>query len=148
MARPAAGPASALLALFKSFFTLVLLQQIFASVRQGRLLAETIADFWSPHEPIHERARAALPQYGAGALGPLLVSLRSAEALTREQREQLPQILATIGPAAIPDLVAPPRRPERARPGGGRRDPRPAPGDERPAPTGPAGRTTRATWSG
>lgn len=105
VARPAAGLASALLALFKLFFTLVLLQQIFASVRHGWSLAETIADFWSPHEPIHERARAALPQYGAGALGPLLVSLRSAEALTREQREQLPQILATIGPAAIPDLV-------------------------------------------
>lgn len=105
VARPAAGAAAALLALFKTFFTLVLLQQIFASVRKGRLLTETIADFWSPHEPIHERARAALPQYGAGALGPLLVSLRSAEALTREQREQLPRILATIGPAAIPDLV-------------------------------------------
>jgi HEAT repeat protein len=105
VARPVAGAAAALLGLFKSFFTLVLLQQIFASVRRGRLLAETIADFWSPHEPIHDRARAALPQHGAGALGPLLVSLRSAEALTREQREQLPQILATIGPAAIPDLI-------------------------------------------
>jgi HEAT repeat protein len=105
VARPAAAAATALLVLFKTFFTLVLLQQIFASVRKGRLLTETIADFWSPHEPIHERARAALPQFGAGALGPLLVSLRSAEALTREQREQLPQILATIGPMAIPDLI-------------------------------------------
>ncbi len=105
VARPAAGPASILLALFKSFFTLVLLQQIFASVRKGKLLAETIADFWSPHEPIHERARSALPQYGAGALGPLLVSLRTAETLTREQREQLPRVLATIGPAAIPYLI-------------------------------------------
>jgi len=105
VARPAGGPAAALLALFKSLFTLVLLQQIFASVRKGRLLAETIADFWSPHEPIHERARAALPQYGAGALGPLLVSLRTAETLTREQRDQLPRILATIGPAAVPDLI-------------------------------------------
>ena len=106
VARPAAGPAVAVLTLFKSFFTLVLLQQIFASVRKGRLLGETIADFWSPHEPIHDRARAALPQYGAVALGPLLVSLRSAEALTREQREQLPLVLAAIGPAAIPDLIA------------------------------------------
>ena len=105
VARPASGPASALLALFKSFFTVVLLQQIFASVRKGKLLAETIADFWSPHEPIHERARSALPQYGAGALGPLLLSLRTAEALTREQREQLPLVLATIGPAAIPHLI-------------------------------------------
>jgi HEAT repeat protein len=105
VARPVAGPAKALLALFKSFFTLVLLQQIFASVRRGRLLAETIGDFWSPHEPIHDRARAALPQHGVGALVPLLVSLRAAEALTREQREQLPNILATIGPAAVPDLI-------------------------------------------
>jgi HEAT repeat protein len=105
VAHPVAGLATALLALFKSFFTLVFLQQIFASVRRGRLLAETIADFWSPHDPIHDRARAALPQHGVGALVPLLVSLRAAEALTREQREQLPQILATIGPAAIPDLI-------------------------------------------
>ena len=103
--RPATAPASILLALFKSFFTLVLLQQIFASVRKGRLLTETIADFWSPHLPIHERARAALPQYGAVALTPLLAALRSSEALTQEQREMLPQVLATIGPAAIPDLV-------------------------------------------
>ena len=106
VALPAGGVASAILTMFKSFFTLVLLQQIFASLRKGRLLTETIADFWSPHEPIHERARASLPQYGAVALGPLLTSLRSTEALTREQREQLPQVLATIGPAAIPHLIA------------------------------------------
>jgi len=105
VARPHGAIAGAMLTLFKSFFTLVLLQQIFASVRKGRLLAETIADFWSPHEPIHERARSALPQYGAVALGPLLLSLPSAEALTHEQREQLPLILATMGPAAIPDLI-------------------------------------------
>ncbi len=106
VALPASGIASAFLAMFKSFFTLVLLQQIFASLRKGRLLTETIADFWSPHEPIHERARASLPQYGAIALGPLLTSLRSTEVLTREQREQLPQVLATIGPAAVPHLIA------------------------------------------
>ncbi len=62
--RPAAWPASALLAGFKLFFTFVLLHQIFASLRQGKLLAETIADFWSPHEPIHDRACSALPIYG------------------------------------------------------------------------------------
>jgi HEAT repeat protein len=99
-----AWPASTLLTGFKTFFTLVLLQQIFASVRQGRLLAETIADFWSPHQPIHDRARYALPQYGAVAIGPLLVSLRSMETLTKEQRDRLPEILATIGPSAIPGL--------------------------------------------
>lgn len=103
--KPARWPASALLAVFKTFFTLVLLQQIFASVRKGRLLAEMIADFWSPHEPIHERARTALPQYGAGAIGPLLVSLRLVPALTREQRDQLPLLLATIGPSTIPTLM-------------------------------------------
>ena len=99
-----AWPASTLLTGFKTFFTLVLLQQIFASVRQGRLLAETIADFWSPHQPIHDRARYALPQYGAVAINPLLVSLRSVENLTKEQRDRLPEVLAVIGPAAIPGL--------------------------------------------
>jgi HEAT repeat protein len=103
--RQAAWPAATLLGTFKAFFTLVLLQQIFASVRQGKLLAETITDFWSPHEPIHERARNALPQYGAAATGPLLLSLRSVEALTKEQRGQLPLVLATIGPTAVPVLL-------------------------------------------
>ena len=65
--RPSAWQASLLLASFRTFFTFVLLQQIFASIRQGSLLAETIIDFWSPHESIHQRARNALPQYGARA---------------------------------------------------------------------------------
>ena len=103
--RPAAWPASALLAGFKVFFTLVLLHQIFASLRQGKLLAETITDFWSPHEPIHERARNALPIYGTVAIGPLLGSLRLVPSLTKEQRDQLPLILETIGPSIIPALV-------------------------------------------
>lgn len=103
--RPAAWPASTLLAAFRTFFTLVLLQQIFASVRKGKLLAEMITDFWSPHEPIHERARMALPQYGPIAIDPLLLSLRSVPTLTKEQRDQLPQILAMIGPSTIPVLV-------------------------------------------
>lgn len=98
-------PASTLLVVYKVFFTFVLLQQIFASLRQGRLLSETVADFWSPHEPIRERARNALPQYGAMAIGPLLISLRSVQTLTKEQRDQLPLILATIGPATIPGLL-------------------------------------------
>src|SRR3954451_11606337 len=103
--RHAAWPASTLLSGIKAFFSLVLLQQVFASLRQGKLRAETITDFWSPHEPIHERARNALAQYGAVAIGPLLVSLRSVPSLTKEQRDQLPLILATIGPATIPALV-------------------------------------------
>jgi HEAT repeat protein len=101
----AAWPASAMLAGFRVFFSVVLLQQLFASLRQGKLLAETIADFWSPHQPIHERARNALPQYGPLAIGPLLLSLRSVSSLTKEQRDQLPLIIATIGPSTIPALV-------------------------------------------
>ncbi len=103
---PVRWPASALLAGFKVFFSLVLLQQLFASVRRGKVLSETIAEFWSPHEPIAERARLSLPQHGVGAVRPLLLSLRSIEFLTKEQRDQLPQVLADIGPAALPTLTA------------------------------------------
>jgi HEAT repeat protein len=103
--RPAAWPASALLAGFKVFFTFVLLHQIFASLRQGKLLAETIADFWSPHEPIHDRACGALPIYGTVAIGPFLGSLRLVPSLTKEQRTEIPLILETIGPSIIPALV-------------------------------------------
>ena len=103
--RPAAWPTSALLAGFKVFFSFVLLHQLFASLRQGKLLAETITDFWSPHEPIHDRACSALPIYGPLAIGPLLGSLRLVKSLTKEQRDQLPLILETIGPSIIPALV-------------------------------------------
>jgi HEAT repeat protein len=103
--RKAAWPSGTMLAVFRLFFTLILLQQVFASVRKGRLLAETISDFWSPHEAIHDRARNALPQFGASAIGPLLLSLREMTAMTREQRDRLPEILAAIGPSTIPTLV-------------------------------------------
>ena len=103
--RPAAWPAATLSTVFKLFFTAVLLHQIFASLRQGKMLAETIADFWSPHEPIHDRARNALPVYGVVAIRPLLRSLHSVASLTKEQRDQLPLILETIGPSIIPALV-------------------------------------------
>ena len=83
---------------------LVLLQQIFASIRQGRLLAETIADFWSPHEPIQQRARNALPQYGRPPSARCWCRCRSVTVLTKEQRDQLPQILAAIGPSTVPAL--------------------------------------------
>jgi HEAT repeat protein len=105
LVKPAHWPATALLLGFKSFFTLVLLQQVFASVRQGKLLAETVTDFWSPHAPIHERARSALPQFGPTALQPILQSLRSLDPLTKEQRDQLPQVFATMGPTAVPTLL-------------------------------------------
>lgn len=101
----ARGPATALLTAFRMFFTLVLLQQVFASFRQGQLLSETITDLWNPNEPIHQRACHALPQYGPGAIGPLLISLGTMTSVTKEQRERLPTILAEIGPAAIPTLV-------------------------------------------
>lgn len=103
--RPTLWPANVLLGAYKTFFTLVLLQQLFASIRQSRALAESIADFWSPHPPIHERARNALPQYGVGVVGPLLDSLRTVPVLTKELRDQLPAVLAGIGPGAIPTLV-------------------------------------------
>jgi HEAT repeat protein len=103
--RKGAWQSAALLGAFRSFFTLILLQQVFASVRQGRLLAETIADFWSPHEPIHHRARNTLPQFGPAAIEPLLVSLGEMTAMTKEQRDQLPLILAAIGPSTAPSLV-------------------------------------------
>jgi HEAT repeat protein len=98
-------PASALLMMFKTFILYVLLRQIFASIRKGNLLAETITDVWSPHEPIRERALTALPQYGELAIEPLLASLGAARTLTREQQDQLPIILMTIGPSTIPALI-------------------------------------------
>ena len=68
-------------------------------------MAETISDFWSPHEPIHLAARNALPVFGIVAISPLLRSLNSISALTKEQREQLPLILETMGPSVIPAPV-------------------------------------------
>ena len=103
--RKNAWPAATTVAAFRLFFTMIILQQVFASVRQGRLLSETIADFWSPHEPIHHRARNTLPQFGAAAIAPILASLRTMTALNKEQRDQLPIILAAMGPSTIPILV-------------------------------------------
>jgi HEAT repeat protein len=101
---PRRWPASTLLTLFKTFFTMVLLQQIFASFRQMRLLAQTIQDFWSPHVSIHEQACVSLPQHGPRAVRPLFASLRAAEFLTVEQRAQVPEIVANIGSAVTPVL--------------------------------------------
>ncbi len=104
--------ASLLLAVFKTFFTFVLLEQIFASIRKGKLLGETITDFFSPHKPIHDRASRALPHYGVGALEPLLRTMQSGSGLTKEQREELPELVANIGPATVPALVARLRDPD------------------------------------
>src|SRR5262249_44530752 len=46
-----------------------------------------------------------LPVFGIVAISPLLRSLNSISALTKEQREQLPLILETMGPSIIPALV-------------------------------------------
>ncbi len=97
-------PATLLLSGFKSFVMFVLLERIFAALRQGRLLAETIEDFFSPHQPIHDRARYALPHYGIRALRPLLASLQNTK-LTPEQRKEMPQIVAEIGPDTVPWLL-------------------------------------------
>ncbi len=146
--RPAAWPASALLAGFKVFFTFVLLHQIFASLRQGKLLAETIADFWSPHEPIHDRACSALPSLrarghrtAAGVAAPGHIADQGA-----------------TGPAAVdpgndrpvdhpgPGPSSP--RPERGRAGDRRRRARPPPRPGDGALVGRARHTTPATWCG
>jgi HEAT repeat protein len=103
--RQARWPASTLLILFKTFFTFILLEQIFSSLRQYKALGDTVNDFWSPHPPVHERAKAVLPQHGAAAVRPLLRSLHAAEVLTVEQRAEVPDILADIGPAGVPLLV-------------------------------------------
>jgi HEAT repeat protein len=103
--RQARWPAATLLTLYKTFFTFVLLQQVFASVRRGKLLSETVSDFWSPMPPLRERAEIALPQFGPSAVRPLLLALGSVEVLTAEQQERLPYVLAGIGPATIPHLV-------------------------------------------
>jgi HEAT repeat protein len=98
-------PASTLLILFKLFFTFVLLQQIFTSVRQYKLLGEAVQEYWSPHPPIQERARSILAQFGDSAVKPLLESLKSVQFLTAEQRAQLPPLLADMGPTVSPVLV-------------------------------------------
>lgn len=99
--RQSAWPAKLLVLVFQSFFTLLLLQQIFASLRLGKLRSETIADFWSPYAPIHDRARHALPQHGIGVIPLLFESLRRLPSITKEQYTQLPLVIASIGPPAI-----------------------------------------------
>jgi HEAT repeat protein len=98
-------PATLLLDGFRIFFTVVLLKQLFSSIQQQKQLGETVVDFWSPHQSIHERARNALPLYGSMAISPLMNALSQEPALTRELRDQLPLILAAIGPSVAPYLI-------------------------------------------
>ena len=98
-------PAHVLVVAFRTFITLVLLEQVFAYIRKSKLLSETIADLFSPHPPIHQRARHALPHYGLVAIEPLIVSIRSTASISKDHRDALPQILADMGPSAIPFLL-------------------------------------------
>src|SRR5262249_54864002 len=102
--RPVYWPASMLLLSFRLFFSFVLLQQLVSLVRHGRLLDESVQDLWSPYEPIQRRAAEHLKQQGPDAVGVLLVAVESTAPLTAEQRELLPEVLAEIGPAAVPLL--------------------------------------------
>src|SRR5262249_48482214 len=70
-----------------------------------RVLSYLIQDFWSPHGPIHERARQAISQYGPLAVAPLLRSVRDANVLTDEQRIRIASALADAGPVAVHRLV-------------------------------------------
>lgn len=97
-------PASTLLMLFKSFFTMILLQQLFTSIRYAWALTEAIDDFWSPHEPIYQRACQTIAEHGAAALTPLLKSVERAELLPLELRDRLADAAAAVGPVAVPRL--------------------------------------------
>lgn len=103
--RPVRWPASMLMVLYQSFFTLVLVQRLVWSLRRSSLLYMTIRDFWSPHLPIQQRARSQLPLFGPAAVGPFLQSVGSADPLTKEEANTLAKLLAEIGPPAVPILV-------------------------------------------
>jgi hypothetical protein len=98
-------PVRLLLMLFRSFFTVVLIRQLFAWFRDQRLLQDSVRDFWSPHEPIQRRASEALAQQGSRAVYYLIKSMESVEFLTPEQQTLLPRVIATVGPIVVPLLV-------------------------------------------
>jgi HEAT repeat protein len=102
---PARWPASTLLVLFRAFFITVLLQQLFTAIRHLRLIQDSVRDLWSPHEPIQRRAGENLTQQGVLAVRYLLRSMETIAALTPEQRQLLPRVLAGIGPASVGLLV-------------------------------------------
>ena len=103
--RQGAWPVTLILTVFKSFFMLVLVQQVLAAIREQRMLGELVADFWNPHTPIHERALSALSQFGPQAVAPVLQSMEKADSLTMEQRVELPKVLADLGSLAVPQLM-------------------------------------------
>ncbi len=136
--RPAAWPTTTMLAAFKAFLQpRCCSSKSSPSLRQGKLLAETIADFWSPHGPIHERARNALAQFGAGQSTPAGLAPLDPR-LDEGAAGPTTLVLATIGPSTIPALLRhlhDPQEHVRARCGG---LPRPAQrGGHRPGPRNP-----------
>ena len=100
--RQAAWPASALLVGFKLFFTLVLLHQIVASLSEASCSHKQSPISGARTSRSIAGAEPHLPVYGMIAIGPLFALLRSITTLTKEQRDQLPLILANIGPSIIP----------------------------------------------
>ena len=70
------------------------------------MLSETIAEFWSPHEPIAEQARLSLPQHQASAPSARCCCRCDPSSSSPRSSDQLPQVLADIGPSALPTLTA------------------------------------------
>ncbi|MBY0230510.1 MAG: HEAT repeat domain-containing protein, partial [Gemmataceae bacterium] len=101
----AAWPARTLLVVYKAFFAFVLVQQLLSALRRSGQMGQVVRDFWNPNQVIHGRAKTTVPLFGAEAVGPLLRSLAEASKVTREMRDELPDLLAAAGPAAIPALV-------------------------------------------
>lgn len=98
-------PIRMLVMAYKTFFSFVLLQQLFIALRQSRMIAETMKDFWSPHHPIHQRAIASLKQSGPDAIPALLGSLGRAEGLSKELQAEILEVLVEIGPSGVPNLL-------------------------------------------
>ena len=97
-------PAKLMMTAFRMFFTLVLLQQLFDSLRQKRMVTEAVGDYWSPYEPVRERARQSLGRFGPGVIRPMLTAIGRSESLPRERRDELADVLCRMGPVAAPAL--------------------------------------------
>lgn len=98
--------------LFRTFFTAVLLRQLFAWYRDRRLLTDSLRDFWAASEPIQRRASETLAQQGVEAARALLRSVQKAPRLTPEQQSLLPDVLAAAGPSVVPLLVRSLKQPQ------------------------------------
>ncbi len=97
-------PAKTLLILFKSYYTVVLLQQFSLAIRRHADLQDILNDYWNPHLVIYDRARAALSQYGLTGLPLLFQSIKGEDKTSAEQRDRLIKYASAFGPAAAPML--------------------------------------------